>query len=370
MNDRSATAAPGMRYLHNLFETGPVWEQLIDHPAWIHHMHRYCGSPAGAPVGSGLYLDENFAIVMKGSDSNGASGGATPLHSGGHKRRVRTQFRYHDGEFRCGQISLLVALTDIGEGDGATIVVCAADSLTTSREFHVYRALLWFSYHLRAPDLPNSPGSHKSNIAHPALSSAVVAADRSAELVEEGIEVHLGAGDCLLLVDCMLHGSGRKRTPGERRVFVTVSAIWWLSGPRVLVYALAKLSSSTLQRQLFIAALATATDRRQERSDSPNLCFVLDCGGMLTTSSSAALWSQRLPRQIWIRDQPRAAGAPDPTAQGNVAAEATPVATTCAARKEGADSKTRYNIETLTFHGVCKSALCRSSAFYTEKQLS
>ena len=123
VHDRSANAGSGMRYLHNLFETGPVWEQLIDHPAWIHHMHRYCGSPAGAPVGSGLFLDENFAIVMEGSDSNGAPGGATPLHSGAHKRRVRTQFRYHNGEFRCGQISLLVALTDIGEGDGATIVV-------------------------------------------------------------------------------------------------------------------------------------------------------------------------------------------------------------------------------------------------------
>lgn len=123
VHDRSANAAPGMRYLHNLFEAGPVWEQLIDHPAWIHHMHRYCGSPAAAPVGAGLYLDENFVIVMEGSDSTGVPGGATPLHSGAHKRRVRTQFRYHDGEFRCGQISLLVALTDIGEGDGATIVV-------------------------------------------------------------------------------------------------------------------------------------------------------------------------------------------------------------------------------------------------------
>ena len=122
-HNRSSGAARGMRYLHNLFEAGPVWEQLIDHPAWVHHMHRYCGSPAGAPVGSGLYLDENFVIVMDGSDRTGAPGGATPLHSGSHKRRVRTQFRYHDGEFRCGQISLLVALTDIGEGDGATIVV-------------------------------------------------------------------------------------------------------------------------------------------------------------------------------------------------------------------------------------------------------
>ena len=124
VHDRSANAGSGMRYLHNLFECGDVWEGLIDHPSWIHHMHRYCGSAPGAPAGSGLYLDENFSIVMAGADPvTGAPGGATGLHSGAHKRRVRTQFRFHNGEFRCGQISLLVALTDIGEGDGATIVV-------------------------------------------------------------------------------------------------------------------------------------------------------------------------------------------------------------------------------------------------------
>jgi len=29
---------------------------------------------------------------------------------------VRTQFRYHDGEFSCGQLNILIALTDIGPG--------------------------------------------------------------------------------------------------------------------------------------------------------------------------------------------------------------------------------------------------------------
>ena len=65
------------------------------------------------------------------------------------------------------------------------------------------------------------PGSHKSNLAHPALTSEEVAKDRSAELVEAGVEVHLNAGDAVFFVDCMLHGSARRTNPGQRRVFVT-----------------------------------------------------------------------------------------------------------------------------------------------------
>ena len=84
-------------------------------------MHRYCGGPAGGTPGQGLFLDENFVIITHPPEGE-RQGGATMLHSGAHKRRVRTQFRYHDGEFRCGMLSLIVALTEIGEGDGATIV--------------------------------------------------------------------------------------------------------------------------------------------------------------------------------------------------------------------------------------------------------
>ena len=43
---------------------------------------------------------------------------------------------------------------------------------------------------------------------------------------------------------------------------------------------------------------------------------------MATTSSSAALRPERLSRQIWIRDQPTAAGPADPTASGHAAAQA------------------------------------------------
>ena len=50
---RVQRAPPGRntRELHNLFEAGDCWEELIDHPAWWAHMQRYAGADA-------LFLDE------------------------------------------------------------------------------------------------------------------------------------------------------------------------------------------------------------------------------------------------------------------------------------------------------------------------
>ena len=47
-----------------------------------------------------------------------------------------------------------------------------------------------------------------------------MSADGSGELVAEAVEVHLEAGDALLFVDCMLHGSARRINPGDRRIFI------------------------------------------------------------------------------------------------------------------------------------------------------
>ena len=108
--------------IHNIVEAGESFEQLIDHLSWISHIRRYAGH-------DGLFIDEAFANVR-------GQGGATRLHSGGHKRRIRTQFRFHNNEFRCGQIVILLALTEIDAGGGGTMVI---------------------------------PGSHKSNLLHPAF---------------------------------------------------------------------------------------------------------------------------------------------------------------------------------------------------------
>ena len=155
----------------NVVEAGEVFERLIDHPSWISHIHRYVGNQ-DKPV-----LEESVAIVR-------VEGQASHLHSGAHKRRQYPQFRYHDGQFRCGEVNIMMALNDWHSGDGVTMVV---------------------------------PGSHKSNIIHPALVTAAKEPGGSLDTVTGAVEVLMDAGDVVLFVDCLAHGSGRRTNPGERR---------------------------------------------------------------------------------------------------------------------------------------------------------
>ena len=160
------------RHLHQLFEMGEPFERLIDHPSWIDPIARFVGGD------DGLFIDESFVDIRQKS-------AATPLHSGAHKRRIRTQYRYHNGQFRCGQINILLALNDIGPFDGGTMVI---------------------------------PCSHKSNLLHPAFKSG--AGKNGLANVEGAIEVNYKAGDVLLFVDCMAHGSAERMNDGERRILI------------------------------------------------------------------------------------------------------------------------------------------------------
>jgi hypothetical protein len=185
----------GNVYVHNsghqeglifqqLYEAGPVWEELLDHPAWYDRAIHFIGTddPENFDGHHGpAFIDECFGTIR-------GPGGAQRLHSGGHVGTIRTQYRYHAGKFHCGQINILMAFTDIGPGDGATMVV---------------------------------PGSHKSNIRHP----QTIALDKrgeevSTDGVEGAIECHLEKGDALLFVDAIAHGSARRTNPGERRIAV------------------------------------------------------------------------------------------------------------------------------------------------------
>lgn len=95
--------------LQNIAEAGPAFENLIDHPSWLGHCRYFVGQ-------DDLYIDEHFVTIRN------APGTGSPLHSGAHKRAQRTQFRYHDGQFHCGEINILIALDDVGPDDGATTV--------------------------------------------------------------------------------------------------------------------------------------------------------------------------------------------------------------------------------------------------------
>lgn len=165
--------------LQNIVEAGRPFETLIDHPSWRDRLRRYCGED-GSYV-EGLYIDECFASVRR-------SGGYFPMHSGGQDGVVRNQYGFVNGQWRCGQVNILLALTDIGPGDGGTRIL---------------------------------PGSHKSNIAHPVFSREF--SDRvkdEDEVVDGSVEVHLKAGDALLFVDAVSHGASKRTNPGDRRVVI------------------------------------------------------------------------------------------------------------------------------------------------------
>jgi ectoine hydroxylase-related dioxygenase (phytanoyl-CoA dioxygenase family) len=163
--------------LQNIVEGGEPFEQLIDHSSWYDRLLRYCGEHQSYV--EGLFIDECFASIRR-------QGGFFPIHSGGHEGNVRNQYRYVDNKFRCGQVNILLALTDVGPGDGATMVI---------------------------------PGSHKSSFAHPVFNKPWNERQRM-DTIEGAIEVHLKAGDALMFSDALSHGAASRTNPGERRVVI------------------------------------------------------------------------------------------------------------------------------------------------------
>jgi hypothetical protein len=170
--------------LQQIYEGGPAFEHLVDHPSWIEKVTNFIGTDEHNFDGlhGPCFIDENFATIR-------GPGQAIGLHSGGQDRVTRCQFRYHDGKFHCGQINILMAFTDIGPGDGATMVI---------------------------------PGSHKSNLVHPEFEQAKMTNDggTSVDGITGAVEVHLQAGDAILFVDAIMHGSAERTNPGQRRTAV------------------------------------------------------------------------------------------------------------------------------------------------------
>jgi hypothetical protein len=169
--------------LQQVYEAGEPFERLIDHPSWIDKVRHFVGGEGTFDYHHGpLFIDENFASIR-------GPGEAIGLHSGGHGNTKRTQFLVRNGTFMCGQINVLIALTEIGPGDGATMVI---------------------------------PGSHKANFEHPQFAKQGVSISEGASVdgVEGAIEVHMQAGDAILFVDAISHGSAKRVSEGERRILV------------------------------------------------------------------------------------------------------------------------------------------------------
>lgn len=165
----------------NIIEGGEAFEKLIDHPAWINLARKYIHEV------NGLSIHENFLNVR-------GPGGFIHIHCGGHVPLSYLTFRQEQtGEWMVGQINVLMALNDIGPGDGAPVLV---------------------------------PGSHKSTEIHPRLKRD------GKGLVYDGVsgkpagtafgtkEIYLKAGDVVMFTDKITHGSAERTNDGYRRSIV------------------------------------------------------------------------------------------------------------------------------------------------------
>lgn len=169
----------GINY-QQIYEAGEPFEQLIDHPSWFEYMKLFIGAKGSFDELHGpMFIDECFANFR-------GPGEAIGLHSGGIPPIQRNQYRYHGGRFMCGQVNVLIALTEIGVGDGGTMLI---------------------------------PGSHKSNFKHPKM-LPLMGEDRSVDDIEGAVNVYMKEGDALIFVDGLSHGSARRINLGTRRIIV------------------------------------------------------------------------------------------------------------------------------------------------------
>ena len=157
----------------NIIEAGPVFRRLITYPAWIQRCRRWINPD------NRLSIHENFLNVR-------GSGGYIGIHSGGAVPICYMTFRQaNTGEWMVGQINIIMALQDIGPGDGPTTLI---------------------------------PGSHKSALRHPKLLEDVYRSDAAAGEQIGMVELYLKAGDVLMFTDSITHGSSARTNPGHRRI--------------------------------------------------------------------------------------------------------------------------------------------------------
>ncbi len=208
---RDYNAATGLE-LHNCVEAGEPFERLIDHPSWINYVRHYADEEQSYVAG--VFIDECILSVRR-------SGGHHPVHSGGYQGALRGAYHYNHGVFRCGQCNIVLALTDIGPGDGATMVI---------------------------------PGSHKSNFPHPNAGN-YANLDRMDEL-EGATELQLDKGDALLFVDGLMHGGSSRTNPGERRVVIYRYGPLWASTRFGYQYSDALLERFTPERRKILQPVA------------------------------------------------------------------------------------------------------------------
>ena len=178
--------------LQHVYEAGPVFESLIDHQSWYDLVEYYLGR--GTPFMHELFLNVRgpggYIGVHSGGprfDGRGWGVSAVPegeeeLEGGSGKAGV---------EWSVGYMTLIIALRDIGPGDGTqntrlrATAGCAKARASASTTPLLLRD---------AGATVLVPGSHKSMIKHPTQQQMRT----EGSLVEGAEEVHLKAGDAIL----------------------------------------------------------------------------------------------------------------------------------------------------------------------------
>lgn len=207
--------------LQQIYEAGPAFEACIDHRSWINRVKTFVGGKGTFDVSWGpLFIDENI-VILRGP------GEAIGLHSGAMPMIRRNQYTFKEGQFGAYQVNVFVALTDIGPGDGGTMVV---------------------------------PGSHKANFAHPWLQEGFkkwAAGDgealRDVDSVPGAVEVHLKRGDALIFADAVAHGSARRINDGIRKSCVFRYQPSW-AAPRIPYQASPELQARLTPARLRLVA--------------------------------------------------------------------------------------------------------------------
>eukprot|EP01046_Picozoa_sp_COSAG06_P054907 COSAG06_NODE_9920_length_1789_cov_3.786391_2_plen_369_part_00 len=179
--------------IQHVFEA-PGWgAQLLDHPAWMSRVDHYIGD------GFTPFMHELFINLRGPGGYIGCHSGGPRFDGDGHVLPSRWgaavwqdgdtshdahssegTHRGHHVQWGCPYISIIVALEDIGPGDGATVVV---------------------------------PSSHKSLVGHPFQQQMKTEGGAT----EGAEEMHLKAGDALFFQDSILHGAAARTNQGLRK---------------------------------------------------------------------------------------------------------------------------------------------------------
>jgi hypothetical protein len=99
------------------------------------------------------------------------------------------------------------------------------------------------------------PGSHHVSLEHPAFARSFM--ERGAmDAVEGAIEMHLKAGDAMLFVDALSHGSALRTNVGERRVAIYRYGGSWGATRRGYAYSEELLRRLTPERRKILQPIS------------------------------------------------------------------------------------------------------------------